>query len=79
VGAWMAARADTIVPLLEAHPALAGLIEPQAVRAAFAAAAAESQPAWSLLFAALWHGRHVLGVDAEGDIAAALREAARFA
>jgi asparagine synthase (glutamine-hydrolysing) len=78
VGAWMAARSDTIVPLLQRHPALAGLVEPAVVRAAFARAAAESQPAWSLLFAALWHGRHVLGVDPGGDIAGTLREGARL-
>ena len=79
VGAWMAARADAIVPLLAAHPVLAGRIAPGAVRAAFAGAAGESQPAWTLLFAALWHSRHILGCDPDGDIGAVLREAARRA
>jgi asparagine synthase (glutamine-hydrolysing) len=79
VGAWMAARAGEIVPLLTAHPALAGLLAPPAIDAAFRAAADRSQPAWSLLFFALWHGRHVLGVDARGDIGEVLREAARLA
>ena len=47
------------------------------VRAAFADAAANSQAAWSLLFYALWHSHHVLGVPADGDIAEVLAAAAR--
>jgi asparagine synthase (glutamine-hydrolysing) len=74
VGAWMAARAHELSPLVAAHPALAGVVAAEAVRAAFEGAARDSQPAWSLLFAALWHGHHVLGVPAEGDIGEVLRE-----
>jgi len=77
VGAWMAARAATIVPLLAAHPALAGLVDKAAVTAAFARAAEDSQPAWSLLFACLWFGHHILGVGADGDIGETLRQGGR--
>jgi asparagine synthase (glutamine-hydrolysing) len=47
------------------------------VAAAFANAAHESQPAWSLLYYALWHNHHVLGVPADGDISEVLHAAAR--
>jgi asparagine synthase (glutamine-hydrolysing) len=78
VGAWMAARASELVPLVTAHPALAGLLPAESVRAAFMDAAGESQPAWSLLFACLWHGHHILGVAADGDIGEVLREGGRL-
>ena len=47
----------------------------KAVTAVFAAAEASPQPAWSLLFYALWHSRHVLGGDPGGDIAEVLAAA----
>ncbi len=75
VGAWMAARERDLAPLVAAHPALAGVLPAATVAAAFAAAARAPQPAWSLLFAALWHGHHVLGIDAAGDIGEVLRAA----
>jgi asparagine synthase (glutamine-hydrolysing) len=77
VGAWMAARAAELAALVEAHPAISGLLPADVVRAAFADAARQSQPAWSLLFAALWHGHHILGVERDADIGAALRDGAR--
>jgi asparagine synthase (glutamine-hydrolysing) len=77
VGAWMAARATDLAPLVAAHPAIKGVLPDETVRAAFGNAARESQPAWSLLFAALWHGHHILGVPPDGDIGDALREAGR--
>ena len=47
------------------------------MRAAFANAAAAAQPAWSLLFACLWHGHHVLGLPADGAVDEVLRAAPR--
>jgi asparagine synthase (glutamine-hydrolysing) len=75
VGRWMAARATELGELVAAHPALAGLVPRDTVRATFAAAEQAPQPAWSLLFTALWHGRHVLGIDPGGDVGAVLRAA----
>lgn len=75
VGAWIAARAGELAPLVTRHPALAGLLPAETIRGALAGAAAQAQPAWSLLFACLWHGHHVLGIQADGDIAAVLRAA----
>jgi asparagine synthase (glutamine-hydrolysing) len=77
VGAWMAARAEFLAPLVAATPAVAALLPAETVRAAFAEAARESQPAWSLLFLALWHAHHVQGVAADGDIGEVLRAAGR--
>ena len=67
VGAWMA-RSQHLAGLVAAHPGIAGIVPPERVQAAFAAAEASPQPAWSLLFFALWHSRHVLGGDPAGAI-----------
>jgi asparagine synthase (glutamine-hydrolysing) len=77
VGAWMAARADLLSALVAVQPGIAGLVPRPEITAAFAAASADSQPAWSLLFYALWHSHHVLGVPAGGDIAEVLQAAAK--
>ena len=78
VGAWMQARSDELGQLVAAQPGIAACLPSETVRAAFAHAATESQPAWSLLFYALWHSRHVLGMSAEGDIAETLTDAGRL-
>ncbi len=72
VGAWMAAQADMLGELVAAQPGVAALIPAAAVRGVFEQAALRHQPAWSLLFYALWHNHHVLGVSCEGDIAEVL-------
>jgi len=77
VGAWIQQRAEQVGKLVSAHPALAGLLPAGTVRAAFAGAAAAPQPAWSLLFTALWHSHHVLGLPADGDVAEVLQAASR--
>ncbi len=77
VGAWIAARGEELGGLVAAHPALAGLLPETTVRAAFANAAASAQPAWSLLFACLWHGHHVLGIPPDGALDATLAAAPR--
>jgi asparagine synthase (glutamine-hydrolysing) len=75
VGAWMAARADELAAMVSAQPGVADVMPRGQVGAAFANAARESQPAWSLLYYALWHSHHVLGVPADGDVAEVLRAA----
>jgi len=72
VGAWMQARAGVLGALVAAQPGVAECVPAERVQAAFAQAARASQPAWSLLFYALWHSHHVLGVDCAGDIGAVL-------
>ena len=75
VGAWMAAEAKRLGPLVAAEPGVAEVFSPEQVQAAFDAAAKAPQPAWSLLFYALWHCRHALGLDCDGDIGAVLAAA----
>ncbi len=77
VGAWMAARAELLGRLVGTQPGVADMMPRAAVAAAFTAAAEAPQRAWSLLFYALWHSRHIMGVDPEGDVAEVLCEAAR--
>lgn len=73
----MQARSDEIATLVAAQPGIAACLPASLVRASFAEAAAKSQPAWSLLFYALWHSHHVIGIPADGDIAATLADAGR--
>ena len=77
VGAWIGARATELGQLVATHPVIRGALPQMEVMAAFNRAAAEAQPAWSLLFTALWYGHHVLGVPADRDIGTALREGMR--
>ena len=77
VGAWMQARGDLLARLVAAQPGVAAAVPAATVAAAFAAADRDSQRAWSLLFYALWHSHHVLGLPAEGDIGDTLSAAAR--
>ncbi len=74
IGRWMAARAEALGRLVAAAPGVAGFARPQAVRAVFAGG--DAQARWSLLFYALWHAHHLLGVDASGSVEDVLAEAA---
>jgi asparagine synthase (glutamine-hydrolysing) len=75
VGAWMARRADILGERVARHPALAGVLPEARIRRAFAEAERAAQPAWSLLFTALWYGAHVLHLPSEGDVGETLRAA----
>ncbi len=75
VGAWMAERAADLGRLVGRQPGVAVLADAETVAGVFAQAERRHQPAWSLLFYALWHAHHVLGVSCDGDIAQTLREA----
>jgi asparagine synthase (glutamine-hydrolysing) len=77
VGGWIAARAPQIGPLVARQPGVRDLFDPAAVEAVMNDAARRDQPAWSLLYYALWHSTRILGISPEGDIAAVLAEAAR--
>jgi asparagine synthase (glutamine-hydrolysing) len=68
VGIWMHNRSAQLAELVAAQPGIAECLPSEPVRAAFARAAEDSQPAWSLLFYALWHSRHILGIDPNGAI-----------
>jgi asparagine synthase (glutamine-hydrolysing) len=77
VGAWMAGRAASLARLVAVQPGVAEMLPERVVTAAFADAAEAPQRAWSLLFYALWHSRHLMGVDPDGDVEEVLSEAAR--
>ena len=76
VGRWIAARAGRIGPLVARSEAVRALCEPDGVERVFAAAAQKraGRAAWTLLFYALWHRRHIEGRDLPPDTAAALSE-----
>jgi asparagine synthase (glutamine-hydrolysing) len=77
MGAWIAARADRIAGLVAAQPGVAAFLPPDQVRAVIGDAARRGQAAWSLLFYALWHSHHGLGVPADGAVDEVLEAAAR--
>lgn len=77
VGGWIAKRGLSLATQVAGQPGVAELFEPDFVRATLAEAEARSQQAWSLLYYALWHSHHVMGVPAEGDIGHVLAEAWR--
>jgi asparagine synthase (glutamine-hydrolysing) len=76
VGRWIAARAAEIGPLVARSEAVRELCEPEGVARVFAAAAQKraGRAAWTLLFFALWHRRHIEGRELPPDTAMALAE-----
>jgi asparagine synthase (glutamine-hydrolysing) len=76
VGRWIAARAAEIGPLVARSEAVRELCDPEGVARVFAAAAQKraGRAAWTLLFFALWHRRHIEGRELPPDTAAALAE-----
>jgi asparagine synthase (glutamine-hydrolysing) len=77
VAQWIARRASAIGPLVARSPPVRELCRPDAVERLFAAAAQKraGRAAWTLLFYALWHRRHIERADLAPDTLAALAEA----
>ncbi|MBV8591333.1 MAG: asparagine synthase, partial [Acetobacteraceae bacterium] len=69
IGAWIAAAGERLGPLVAAQPGVAEIAEPPKVRALFRHADRRHAGAasWVLLFYALWHSRHMLGLRDAGD------------
>lgn len=67
---WMAAKGDQLGPLVANSQAVSEICEPDKVRSLFnnMANKQQGQAAWSLLFYALWHRRHIEGIVPEGGI-----------
>jgi asparagine synthase (glutamine-hydrolysing) len=76
VGAWIAARGPELARLIAAQPGIAALVPEPVVSQAVANAEQNAQRAWSLLYYALWHSAHVLGLDSQAPIDAVLADAA---
>ncbi len=79
MGEWIAARAGRVGELVAAQPGVAEWLPAEQVRAVIGEAARRGQPAWSLLFYALWHSHHVLGLDADGSVEEVLAAAGHAA
>jgi asparagine synthase (glutamine-hydrolysing) len=70
IGAWIAAQGARLGPLVAAQPGVAELAHPERVASLFRHAGGrhEGFAAWTLLFYALWHRRHVEGLLPAGDV-----------
>jgi len=69
VSAWIAREARRLGPLVAAQPAVAELASREAVVKLFGSPDKHAGfAAWTLLFYALWHRRHVAGRPADGDV-----------
>ena len=71
VGAWIAAQGNRLGPLVARQPGVAEIADPARVEALFRRAGFRSRngmACWVLLFYALWHRRHILGLLPEGDV-----------
>jgi asparagine synthase (glutamine-hydrolysing) len=77
VAEWIARAGDRLGPLVARQAGVAGFCHGERVEALFRSLGANADKrcgfaAWTLLFYALWHQRHMMGRAADGDIAAAL-------
>jgi asparagine synthase (glutamine-hydrolysing) len=70
IGAWISAQGSRLGPLVARQAGVAELCDAAKVQAVFTRAAGkhEAFAAWTLLFYALWHRRHIEGVCADGDV-----------
>ena len=69
VGEWIAERGKELAPLVARQPGIAETCNPEAVERLFAAKdPKQGMAAWTLLFYALWHQRHILGKPPGDDV-----------
>jgi asparagine synthase (glutamine-hydrolysing) len=70
IGAWIAGAGARLGKLVAAQPGIAEIAVPDRVAALFrhAAGKREGAAAWHLLFYALWHRAHILGLKPAGDV-----------
>ncbi len=70
IGEWIKGQGARLGPLVAAQPGVAEIAEPAKVEALFRAGTGkgEGMAAWMLLFYALWHRRHIVGLPADGDV-----------
>ena len=69
VGHWISQRGDMLGPLVANLPAIQRICEPGAVERIFKSNDKHAGfAAWTLLFFALWHRRHVEGIEPDGDV-----------
>jgi len=69
VAAWIAAEGKRLGPLVAAQPGIVEIAEPGAVQKVFNSEDKHGGfAAWVLLFYALWHRRHIVGLAPQGDV-----------
>jgi asparagine synthase (glutamine-hydrolysing) len=70
VGEWIKARGSQLGPLVAAQPGVAEIAHPEKVEALFRDIRRwrHGFACWKLLFFALWHRRHILGLEPVGDV-----------
>ena len=70
VGEWIKGRGAQLGPLVAAQPGVAEIADPAKVIALFGDIRRwrHGFAAWTLLFYALWHRRHILGLPPAGDV-----------
>ena len=70
VGAWIKGQGSRLGPLVAAQPGVAEIAHPDRVVALFRDIRRwrHGFACWKLLFYALWHRRHILGLQPEGDV-----------
>jgi asparagine synthase (glutamine-hydrolysing) len=72
VGRWMHARRAEIAPRVARQAGVAAFADAATVEGVFDRAREAPQPAWSLLYYALWHAARIEGRTFDGDIAQTL-------
>ena len=74
VGEWIKGRGAELGKLVAAQPGVAEIAHPEKVEALFANIGRwrHGFACWKLLFYALWHRRHILGLESAGDVFATL-------
>ncbi len=74
IGVWIAQQGARLGPLVATQPGVAEIARADRVAALFrhATGKREAHAAWTLLFYALWHRAHILGLPAGGDVFEAL-------
>jgi asparagine synthase (glutamine-hydrolysing) len=78
VGHWIAFHKAKIEALVLSQPGIKEMAIETIARKTFEDPTKNSQAAWSLLFYALWHSHHILGVDSNGSIDDVLASAAHL-
>ncbi len=69
VAAWIAEEGERLGPLVAAQPGVEEIANPDAVRKLFANPGKRGGfAAWTLLFYALWHRRHIQGLPSSGNV-----------
>ena len=69
VGEWIGREGARLGPLVAKQPCIEEICKPGEVESLFAASGQkEGQAAWVLLFYALWHRRHIQGIEPDGGV-----------